>query len=49
MLDIGLAATRQLGEENKKSKRVTMFWGPGWEFELYVVWRGGAKGSADTV
>lgn len=40
---------RQLGEERKKSKRVTMFWGPGWEFELYVAWRGGAKGSADTV
>lgn len=35
--------------ESKKSRRVTMFWGPGWEMELYVVWRGGARGSADTV
>jgi hypothetical protein len=44
VLDIGLATTGRASEENK-SRGVTMFSGAGWEYVLYVLWRGGARGT----
>lgn len=46
LLDIGLAATGQLGEEKGEEQTGHDVLGPGWKCVLHVVWRGGAKGSA---